>query len=264
MHNIATIYRFNTPFLDLIDEKKNLVSVIKNIEKSISFDGIAFKKKTENLWDYYRISLDFEDKLWKIEFFYISELEDKYHIPIFKLNIFLNSMFLGSNTFRERAVKFLNNIFECFDWLTEKEFLIDINNNLYYKSGLFKTKKTPSYDFSDIETIRKLFERKEGLVLVEDFIKKFSNSTFELSYEKSKYYHTLHSIFLYFIYLVYLMHQNIERIIKTEKELNDRSRGWLYEWHVDLMEKRLAYVGEQHLQAFEKYRNRLELFFKLF
>ena len=264
MHNIATIYRFNTPFLDLIDEKKNLVSVIKKIEKSISFDGIAFKKKKENLWPYYKISLEFEDHLGKIEFFYVSNISNKYYLPIFKLNIFLNSIFLDSNTFRERGVKFLNNIFECFDWLTEKEFLIDINNNLYYKSGLFKTKRTPSYDFSDIETIRKLFERKEGLVLIEDFIKKFSASTFELSYEKSKYYHTLHSIFLYFIYLVFLMYQNIERITETEEILENRVKDWLYEWHVYLMEKRLSYVGEQHLQVFEKYRNRLELFFKLF
>jgi hypothetical protein len=38
MHNIATIYRFKTPFLDLEKEKKNLNSVLKKIEKSISFD----------------------------------------------------------------------------------------------------------------------------------------------------------------------------------------------------------------------------------
>jgi hypothetical protein len=38
MHNISTIYRFNTPFLNLENEKKGLLSVIKKIEKSIEFD----------------------------------------------------------------------------------------------------------------------------------------------------------------------------------------------------------------------------------
>jgi hypothetical protein len=44
MHNIATIYRFNTPFLNLENEIYNLVSVIKKVEKSIEFDGIGFTK----------------------------------------------------------------------------------------------------------------------------------------------------------------------------------------------------------------------------
>jgi hypothetical protein len=38
MHNIATIYRFNTPFLDISSERDSLISVIKKIEKSIEFD----------------------------------------------------------------------------------------------------------------------------------------------------------------------------------------------------------------------------------
>ena len=264
MHNVATVYRFNTPFLDLINEKKHLVSVIKKIEKAISFDGINFSKKTENIWNYYKITLYFEDKLWRIEFFYISDLVDKYHLPIFKVNIFLSPIFLGSNLFRKRAVKFLNNIFECFDWLTEKEFLLDLNSDLYYKWGLFKSKKTPNYDFSDIETIRKLFEKKEWLVLVEDFIRKFSDTSFELSYEKSKYYHTLHSIFLYFVYLVFLMHQNIERTSEALEDINNINDSGLYEWQISLMNNRLSYVDDLQLETFNKYKNRLELFFKLF
>jgi len=38
MHNISTIYRFNTPFLNLQNERDGLLTVIKKIEKSIEFD----------------------------------------------------------------------------------------------------------------------------------------------------------------------------------------------------------------------------------
>ncbi|MBT3727435.1 hypothetical protein HOG21_07445 [bacterium] len=48
MHNIATIYRFNTPFLDLINEMYHLNSVIKKIEKSVEFDGLIFDKELNN------------------------------------------------------------------------------------------------------------------------------------------------------------------------------------------------------------------------
>ncbi len=126
---------------------------------------------------------------------------------------------------------------------------------------LFK-KKFPDYDFSDIEIIRKNFEEKEWMGLMEDFIKRFSWETFELTVEKSKYYHKLHSTFLYFIYLIFLMHQNIENTKKVKQSIKDLD--WLYEWHVELMKKRLYYIEDLHIKAFNQYRDRLELFFKLF
>ena len=42
MYNISTIYRFNTPFLDISTEKDNLVSVLNKIKLSLKFDGISF------------------------------------------------------------------------------------------------------------------------------------------------------------------------------------------------------------------------------
>ena len=265
MHNISTIYRFNTPFLDLNNEKDRLVYLIKKIEKSIEFDWIAFSKKTITEWNYFMLTLLFNDNLWKIEFYYISHVNNGiYHLPIFKLNIFLDDIFLSSNTSRKKAVKFLNNIFECFDWLDEREFLIDTNNSIFYTSWLFNTKNYPSYDFSDIEIIREKFESKNGILLVEDFIKKFSSWTFELTYQKSQYYHSLHSVFLYFIYIVFLMYQNIEKTKNAKQELDNTISEWIFEWHIDLMKKRLSYVEWLHLNAFDQYKNRLELFFKMF
>jgi len=263
MHNIATIYRFNTPFLDLDSEKNNIKSVLRKIEKSISCDDINFEKKIETLWNYNKITLYFEDKLWEIEFFYIKDDIEEYYLPVFKLNIFLQIHFLDDNNFRKKAVHFLSNIFECFDWLTEKEFLIDINNDLYYKKWLFNAKVYPDYDFSDIENIRKSFEDKNWIVLLEDFIKTFSNKDFELTLEKSKYFYKLHSIFLYFVYLIFIMYQNIEKSVEAKKDLEQMKWKWLYEEQIELMWRRLSYVENLELSTFKKYKNRLELFFKL-
>jgi len=264
MHNIATVYRFNTPFLDLENEKKNLVSVLKKIEKSVSWDQINCEKKTEILWNYNKITLYFEDELWKIEFFYIKDGIEEYYLPVFKLNIFLQIRFLDDNNFRKRATCFLTNIFECFDGLSEKEFLIDINNDLYYKKWLFKTKIYPDYDFSDIENIRKSFEDKNWLELLENFIKTFSKKDFELTMAKSDYFYKLHSIFLYFVYLIFIMYQNIEKSHEAKLELEKARWSWLYDWEIELIEKRLSYVGNLENATFDKYKNRLELFFELF
>jgi len=70
MHNIATIYRFNTPFLDLINEMYHLNSVIKKIEKSVEFDGLIFDKELNNTWNFTSIILTLHNNLWRIEFFY--------------------------------------------------------------------------------------------------------------------------------------------------------------------------------------------------
>ncbi len=66
MHNIATIYRFNTPFLDVDSEKKRLVSVIKRIRKSIEFDGILCEKSLKNIGKYYQVTLEFGDAIGRV------------------------------------------------------------------------------------------------------------------------------------------------------------------------------------------------------
>lgn len=265
MLNIASIYRFNTPFLDILKEKVALISVIKKIEKSVKFDWLWFHFENKVEWNYNHLRFVLNDNLWYINLYYIIDIDTNiYHLPIFKLDIVINELFLLDNEHRQWAVKFLNNIFECFDWLTEKEFLIDINNTLYYTTGIFKTKIYPSYDFSDIEKIRESFESSDWITLVEDFINKFSDTTFELSIEKSDYYYKLYSIFLYFIYLVYVMYENIEKTNQTQTELEQNYDNEVFETHKQLIKNRLEYVNNIHNNTFEQYKNRLELFFKMF
>ena len=131
MHNIATVYRFNTPFLDLESEKKNLVSVIRKIRKCLKQEQISFVKDDEEILNYHKIILNFEDNLWKIELFYLIWEVEKYYLPVFKLNIYLSLKFLANNETKRKTTLFLTNIFECFDWLNEREFLIDLDNTIY-------------------------------------------------------------------------------------------------------------------------------------
>lgn len=265
MHNICTIYRFNTPFLNLKNERDGLLTVMKKIEKSVEFDGISFEKSSNKEWNYQKISLNFVNNLWKIDFFYISRVSTSiYHLPIFKLNIFLNKSFLLSNDSKQKAVKFLTNLFECFDWLNEKEYLIDLDNDFYYTSWFFKSKNYPHFDFSNLEKIKDDFENEKWMQLLEDFIAKFQDKEYILTRDNTDEYHKLHWILLYFIYLVFIISQTIEKTDKTLDSINDIEWNWIYEWNLELMKQRLNYVDEVNRDTFEKYKRRLELFFKMF
>lgn len=265
MNNIASIFRFYTPFLDFAQEKKHLVSVMKKVAKLLEGNNILFTKKQEKQWNYYKMSYVFDKKLWKIEFLYISGLEKtQYFLPLFRLEIFLHNNFLLNNTAKKNSVSFLNNIFECFDGINEKEFLIDIADNIYYKEGLFGCKTFPHYDFCDIESVKKIFENKWWSEVLENFITKHSQWWFILSQHTEQEYRTLHWIFLYFVYLIYLMHQNHERTGSVQETLLSMDVEYFSSAQTDLFHERLSYLHDIHNKVFEQYKNRLELFFTLF
>jgi len=264
MHNISTIYRFYTPFLDIDNEKNNLTWVMKKVEKSLIFDWVNFNKKTEKLDKYYKISLNFNENMWKIDFYYIQSLEEEqYFLPIFKMDIYLNKKFLLNNETKKRAVLFLNNIYECFDWLTEKEYLIDLDNSLFYKSWFFSPKKYSNYDFRNLEEIRKRFESKWWVKLLENFIINLQNWDFILTRENSDKYHSFYWMLLYFLYLVYIMHLNIIKTSKTVKELEDLWNKLENNWHIILMKDRLQIVDNLNLVTYKNYKEKLEIFFNL-
>jgi len=264
MHNTSTIYRFYTPFLDIEKEKKNLWAVGKKIEKSLTFDWVWFNKTTEKLDSYFKITLNFDSNLWKIDFYYINQLEeDKYFMPIFKCDIYLNNKFLQSNLTKKKWVWFLNNIFECFDWLTEKEYLIDLNNSFYYKKWFFGSKKYPDYDFLNLEFVQKQFESKNWIRILENFILHLQKWDFILTKDNSSKYHKFYGTLLYFLYLVYLMDLNIKKTSHTLKELEKLDEDLENNAHIAMMKKRLSYVDDLTVVNYKKYREKLEIFFNL-
>jgi hypothetical protein len=264
MHNTSTIYRFYTPFLDIENEKNNLTGVMKKIGKSLIFDWVNYNKKTVKQDKYYKITFTFSEEMWKIDFYYIEKLlKDQYYLPIFKCDIYLNNKFFSTNETKKRAILFLNNIFECFDWLTEKEYLIDTNNNLFYKDWFFSSKKYANYDFRDLEEIRKKFEKKGWVKMLEEFITKLQTWDFILTKDNSNKYHSFYWMLLYFLYLVYIMHLNIIKTSKTVKELEDLWDNIWNKWNIILMKKRLKYVVNLNLSTYKNYKEKLEIFFNL-
>jgi hypothetical protein len=100
--------------------------------------------------------------------------------------------------------------------------------------------------------------------LLKKFIIKFQDKTFVLTEDNANEYHKLHWIILYFIYLVFIVSQNLDKTNKTLKTIDSLEWNWIYEWNLELMKERLSYVDEINRDTFERYKRRLELFFKMF
>ncbi|MDD5770004.1 MAG: hypothetical protein PHE25_03485, partial [Candidatus Gracilibacteria bacterium] len=128
MQNISTIYRFNTPFLDIEKEKRSLIYAKNKIIDFIkTFETISFEEVKTDLGEYIKISLKFENGFGFIDFYYIKKFTNNYYMPVFKMDIFLGVKVLEN---QKIIVSFLDNIYECFDGLTEKEYLIDLDNSV--------------------------------------------------------------------------------------------------------------------------------------
>jgi len=259
MQNTTTIYRFNTPFLDIEKEKSSLISVKEKIKDFINhFEWIDLIEEKEDLNEYIKFKFTDNDGIIKLRFYYIKEFSWNYYMPIFKMDIFVDREKIDDRI----LVGFLVNIFECFDWLNEKEFLIDLNNSIYYKEWLF-TKIYPEHSFSDLEIIKTQFEENKWNELLERFITEFSNKNYKLTIINSDEYHRIHSTILYYIYLVYIMYQNIYDSKKQLVYLETQD-FWENNGHKELIEQRLKYVNDLSITNFKKYYDKLEVFFRLF
>lgn len=261
MHNLASIYRFNTPFLNIENEKNHLLEIKNKIKLFLSQDIWEIIENASVKWEYHIFSLQDKENILSVQFHYISDFSDMYYIPIFKMEIYMQHSFLLEKPLKQKVTLFLTSLFECFDGLNEKEYLIDIDKNIYYRKWLLKNKYFPQYDFSDLDIISKNFETKKWEKLLEDFILQFQNQKFILDTQTSKYYHQIHSVFLYYIYLVYIMYQSIIDSQKTLQDLDEKNEN---SQHIILMKERLKYVHDISISNFKKYYQMLEIFFGLF
>ena len=194
-----------------------------------------------------------------MDFYYIKEFHWNYYMPIYKMDIFLWSKIINNPRV---VVWFLENIYECFDGLAEKEYLLDTDKNIYYSNGLF-SKKYPTHQFSDLNIIQHKFEKDSWLRLFETFIMKFSKNNFVLDIENSWEYHKIHSIVLYYIYLVYIMYKNIADSTRQLEKLETLD-FWVNEAQKELAKERLSYVNDLNKVNFQNYYQQLETFFNLF
>ena len=258
MHNIATIYRFKTPLLDVNDENKKLKEIFWNIENYLQSEGLKLVSKYIK-WNTYNFKVLWFDNIWKIIFSSLKKT-DNIVLPIFKMDIFFNVDFYINH--KKEITDFLTNIFECFDGVNEKEYLIDIDKSIYYKNWFFWKKAYPYYDFQDLDSIDKIFKSKWWVQILEDFIKKYHN-WFVLNMKTSKEYHQVNAYLLYLFYLLYTLYQNIYWI-KKNLDFIDKSSDNMYAGHIKLQKERLKVLWWDTIKIYEKYLSFLIKFIELF
>lgn len=251
--NAATVYRFYTPLFDFDKERNLLFSIFKKVEKSLEYDWVIYEKQVFDESGYKNIVYKFEDDLWEITIKYISNFYYNYYKPIFILDIKLHNYFFILKYGKEGCVKFLNNIFECFDWLNEKEFLIDINNKFNFKKSFFSRRVFPSHNFYTISNL----STKNIIKELEKIIWEKSKNVFILTNENSEDYHRVNKNLVYYCYIIYLMYLSINEANKILSVKSDNS-------YIDLYKKRLKYINNLNLSHFDNYNDKLTMFFNLF
>lgn len=260
MLNILTLYRFNTPFLNIESEKTHLLSIKDKLKVFLSSQWLDIIESRELRWEYQNIF--FECTALKLRFQYIKEFKNSYYMPIFKMDLYLDESFIWDASLKKTTL-FLTSFLENFDGLNEKEYLLDLSDAIYYKSGIFWTKIYPQHDFQQIEVVKKNFESNNGTKQLESFLYEYKNKNFVLSTANSDEFHKIHAIILYYIYLVYIMYKTIQ---DSEKTLCTLSDLWECESkeHIELMRERLHFVNDMSVKNFNVYYARLQTFFSLF
>lgn len=265
MINVATLYRFFTPFSQKENEIKIREYIFQKIETFLKNIWLFSHKQEENIWEYTKITYSFLNWEGIISFSFLNIFEEVYYKPVFYVDIFLDKSFLLDEKFKKRAVDFLTSLFECFDWSDEKDYLIDYNYELYYESWIFvKSKKYPHFDFKEIEKIASDFQSNNWKEILEKFISKYSSTPFFLSNTTSKEYHEIQGIFLYFMYLVFLMYKVLKDSKEWLRDLNATVQEWKLTENIELNKNRLEYVSGFTEKTFYQYVSTLNNFFLLF
>ena len=263
MYNVATIYRFKTPFLDVKKEINSIWKIITCSEEYIKSEWLDYKTYLKKNDSIQVLSIDIKN-FWKIVFSFLiwEELLKEKFYPVFTMDIYFYEKVLDSN--KKGVVNFLTNIFECFDGVNEREYLIEIDKSIYYKKWFLWKKIYPKYDFQDIATLSKDFKQKEGIKLLSDFLKKYNN-WFVLNMYTADEYHKVNGYLLYFLYLLFIMHKvlywidsNLNLIESIETEKSE------YKWHLLLQKKKLKVLWDVTKKTYEKYLLFLEKFLGLF
>jgi len=263
MHNIATIYRFKTPFLDIKEEINAIQKIINCSEEYVKSEWLEYQvylKKSDEIQSFV-IDIKEIGKLVFVFLIWEKLLKEKFY-PIFTMDICFYELFLNSH--KKEVVNFLTNIFECFDGVNEKEYLIEIDKNIYYTNWFLWKKIYPKYDFQDIDVLSKNFTEKKGIKILSDFLQKYNN-WFVLNMYTADEYHKVNGYLLYFLYLLFIMHKILYWINENFNLLeNMDSHKIEYKWNLLLQKERLKILWNATKKTYEKYLLFLDKFLGLF
>ena len=166
----------------------------------------------------------------------------------------------------KRAIFFLSNTFECFEFLDEKNLMIEFHSSLRETSvkenfSPFRKNFFLRFDFIDVGQIDDLSE-KYNSELFQNFVEekwKLHKNVSEIKSEHPENYRTL----LVFLYHIFSLTKNLKR---TRNELEKIRR---YEekngenMHINISEERLKMTQESIQKVLEKYTQVFESFFMI-
>lgn len=250
---LATIYRFYTPFVSNFDKYSIFNNVKTNIEDYLNEEGLILSKVYFKEDYYGKTIFNLSNNFIKLILYF--QNGDDYKMPLFFVDIFLKKDYSWNESeSMKNIINFLTWLFECFDWMDEKDFIIDYNKSIFYLNNK-KTKIYPIYDFTDADNMQ-------------DFFNWFNLDKFLLNYEKKsldkdklKNDENLYKLFLYLVYIVFLMNKSINQSYKQIKDIDSMDSDIL-NYHIKLAKKRLSYVRELSKYTYDKYILRLETLFR--
>jgi len=242
MKNILTIYKFSFPFIKNKYEEVLFNSIFSDINELLLYEEIEYKPYTkEQSW----ITVKTFILLWsKIELIF-NKTED-YYIPKFQLNFFIDD-----NINYKILIKIIN-IFETF-WLHSFIFDYDYRLNKYFKDFNLQ-------DIKYLENNFKLYTEKK----LYDFLK---NSHKDYIEDELKSNRVILDSFIYLIYIWFIMSKNDFDINKLKDNINILKNNEISEDYLStilLSERRLDFVNDITISNIKKYRNMIDMLFKLF
>ena len=258
--NVASIYRFITPLLDVSQETEKIKQIFDCIKRFLKSQWLKVNiSKTRNNGLFVKIDAEILSINFSI---FDLKWDEKLYLPLFKMDIFVDDKFFYKN--RKKFVEFLTSLFECFDWINEKEYLIEMNQEVYYKNWLLGEKHYPYYDFQDIEKLYKDFKTQDGVGLLENFLKKYHN-WFKLNLQTADEYHKVNGFLIFLMYLIYLMHMVLYGVKDNLQVLDDlQSKNIEYKANLDLQRKRLNILWNNLNEVYPRYLKFLKEFLRLF
>ncbi len=252
MH-ITSIYRFLTPFSDTKKEEKLLQQIYKKIVRYLKFEFSKLNIHQQQINEFLVVEVQISD-VGKFIFYFRTKVnlsqDIAYVLPLFQLDILLEEDFVKKH--KKWIIDFLSNIFEMFDGLQEKEYIIDLDPRLC--GGFWFFKKCPKYDFQDLQLLQKEFENKGAIEYLQQFLKKYHNDGFVLTPKTANIYLKVHNYLLYLFYLLY----NLYKIIYQNESLTNQVERLHtqipeYRGHLELMKKRLQILGWTSEKVFVNY-----------
>jgi hypothetical protein len=267
MISIANIYKFALPGEQNDSQEKNIGILSANLREYFQSEWLIFTEETKIFSPNYSVkNFVFDQKLAKIHIFYKTGSGLLYFYPEIFCEIWIDTSMIWDAENKKRAIFFLSNIFECFEFLDEKNLMIESHSSVHesvVKRDFMQGNKKFHLrsDFIDIGHINDLTE-KYNAALFESFVKEKWRQGISISEIKTKNpenYRTL----LVFLYHIFSLTKNLKKTTQELQKIQKYEQENGENMHIDMSQERLQMTEKNIETVLEKYKQVFESFFDI-